>query len=961
MNLFSILTVIVAYLLCVTWATKQEKEDNQEAAPSSSLGPFALRRRTVSRRHTDSSSNHLKRRRVLHRRQFIQQNRAFIVQLRVDGNDNLNIASDAFTTASKQAQAALDNCLRLAGISFEEGIQFNRIFSGRSLFLHNQLHKKILGQCPQVLKVWPLKYLVTQNLPDAKVVNGTALSKAVGSSPEGHKIPIFAHTHALTGVSKLHEMGLTGKGVKGIDYGHPAFGSCERVGVGPNCRVKWGWDFVGDSFDGRTTVQDPEPYDNCHGHGTHVAGILGGRDEANGMLGVAPDAEFGVYRIFGCAQGGSATNDVFIAAMLKAFEDGMEIINLSLGSNSGFIDSPESWVTNELAKVGVLVVAAQGNLGQEGVWLASEPGVAEHATAVGSFDNTKTLLRHFSLSTAPERSIAFGFNQHPYAPPHPTYFNRAVVTTSFDLTNTRDACEPITSQNVQGMIVLVGRGGCDFSVKAVNVAQAGAAGILLFDRQIGRMVTPPDESYLVGGIPVWTISWSDGVFVADQIAKHGANVVVQFGMDDFAVDISAGGDISEFSSWGLGPDLQLKPDLAAPGGAIYSAWPREIGGYAISSGTSMSVPYVTGAYALHLQHRRQQNNQAKVDPLEVRARFQNMAVPVVKKDDQTARGLLWAVAQQGTGLIQVDRSTLTTSTVTPSKFSLGIVSSNTIDVEFTVWNTGSDRKTYRLAHEQATSVDIKDAEVPKATGSGSTAFFFAQNGSLQPTHSVTVEPQSQAKVRVQIHKDDDLNPSSHLFFYGGYIKVQPEGVEWPITIPYAGLHGDPRNIPFLDRSPEKAPPSVSYGSQIALNPSKDILTVDGFKPGKNCINIIYRLLMPIQSLTLNILDATQNNKYLGQAFRFERQGRSRSVFDPESPNKRWRRWRSWNGSFVDEGNQIQYVKDGEYTLQMVFQKGRFIGMEEVITATYELPRVRMTNFNNPAVEAPHSAALNLCG
>ncbi|MDQ3459908.1 MAG: S8 family serine peptidase, partial [Deinococcota bacterium] len=50
-----------------------------------------------------------------------------------------------------------------------------------------------------------------------------------------------------------------------MDLGHPDFGN----------RIVAGWDFVGDDF-GETRV--PVPSDNpndCNGHGTHVAGIVG--------------------------------------------------------------------------------------------------------------------------------------------------------------------------------------------------------------------------------------------------------------------------------------------------------------------------------------------------------------------------------------------------------------------------------------------------------------------------------------------------------------------------------------------------------------------------------------------------------------------------------------------------------------------------------------------------------------
>ena len=78
---------------------------------------------------------------------------------------------------------------------------------------------------------------------------------------------------------------------------------------GPGCKVAFGKDLVGDAYDGTNTpIPDDDPMD-CLGHGTHVAGIIAASNDPY-VLGVAPNATLGIYKVFGCAD--SVANDVLI-------------------------------------------------------------------------------------------------------------------------------------------------------------------------------------------------------------------------------------------------------------------------------------------------------------------------------------------------------------------------------------------------------------------------------------------------------------------------------------------------------------------------------------------------------------------------------------------------------------------------------------------------------------------------
>ena len=72
-----------------------------------------------------------------------------------------------------------------------------------------------------------------------------------------------------------------------------------------------------------------------------------------------------------------------------------------------------------------------------------------------------------------------------------------------------------------------------------------------------------------------------------------------------------GGELSEFSSWGLSVDGDLKPEILAPGGNVFSTINK--GNYISMSGTSIATPHVAGAIALMSERAAElgEDNEAK--------------------------------------------------------------------------------------------------------------------------------------------------------------------------------------------------------------------------------------------------------------------------------------------------------------------------------------------------------------
>ncbi|KAJ7072023.1 peptidase S8/S53 domain-containing protein [Mycena amicta] len=382
-----------------------------------------------------------------------------------------------------------------------------------------------------------------------------------GVSPGDAGIPDSESTHVMTGVDKLHALGITGKGVKvgildtGLDYTHPFLGGA----FGSGNKVAGGFDFVGDAYDGSNDpVPDDDPMD-CAGHGTHVAGIVGANpgNEFN-ISGVAYDATLYAYRIFGCE--GSVTDDVIVDALLRGFKDGMNILTMSLGGTDGWTEGIGSVVSSRIAATGKIVTVAAGNEGASGSWFTSGPANGINAISVASVDNVVIPLQSIDVTGVTHAPIVY------YATfPIPVEGTLPLYATSNDTTVVDDACNPLPANtpDLSGFVVLVRRGTCTFVTKLANVAAFGAKTTLIYDNGNGF------AGIDVGNFTAVLIQAEDGVFLGQTLAA-GTPVSVTFPQTGGGVNFEdpTGGLVSTFSTFGPSNDMFFKPAIAAPGGNI---------------------------------------------------------------------------------------------------------------------------------------------------------------------------------------------------------------------------------------------------------------------------------------------------------------------------------------------------------------------------------------------------------
>jgi subtilisin family serine protease len=669
-------------------------------------------------------------------------------------------ADGAKQTTVKAEQAKFRSEAQKAGIAYQERAAFQSLWNGLSISVKPTELSKIY-RMSGVKAIYPVQ---TIEMPE------------VISTVEPELFTALAMTGADVAQS---ELGYTGKGIRvavmdtGIDIDHPDLGGNGVPGTTafPSARVITGYDFVGDAFnaDPASSAYNPVPTpdlnpDDCAGHGTHVAGIIG----ANGKVkGVAPDVVFGAYRVFGCA--GSTTDDVMLAAMERILADKMQVLNMSIGSSFAWPQSPTAQAASRLVKKGIVVVASAGNSGTSGLYATGAPSLGANVISVASVDNVAVTLNFFTIT--PD-GTKIGFGPATGAPAAPTSGTVEIARTGTP-TTANDACAALPAGSLAGKVALIRRGTCSFAIKAANAQAAGAVGVVLYNNAAGR-VSPT----VAGGgivIPVVAITQADGVIINNRLDAGPVSLTWSAEVGSFSNP--TGGLISDFSSYGLSPELSLKPDIAAPGGLIYSTYPLEQGGYATLSGTSMASPHVAGAVALFLQARGKQ-----VSPEYIRNVFQNSADPV-NWWGNPGLGYLDNVHRQGAGLIDIDDAILSTVKIEPSKISVGESQDGPYSQLLLLKNYSGDTVTFTLGNQPALAGGNTFA--PKFYAAFADVSFDA------PT--VTVGPYEEAYVEAVITAP--AAPDKAL--YGGYITFTPDNNGQIYRVPYAGFVGDYQSIQAL--------------------------------------------------------------------------------------------------------------------------------------------------------------------
>ena len=624
----------------------------------------------------------------------------------------------------------------------------------------------------------------------------------------------------------------------GVDMTHPAFAgalggtpalSADKVAsLTPQLGDGKAGTYVSEKFpfayDYADNDPDASPTGQAGSHGTHVAGITAGN--AGEIVGIAPDAQIIVAKVARSVEG-----DITDSGLLSALDDMVvlhpDVVNLSLGQLGGMdneADSVYATVFKSLQDAGITVNAAAGNHYTAGYGNTSgknlpfasdpdsstqcEPATYSSVVSVASVDNS---LAH-SAFTVGDRDIPFqraGGADGQKMPDLSDLTGGPFEYVDGGIGSAEDgaALKAKYPEGLAGKIVLVKRGSLTFQTKFNNIAGSKPAGFIVYNNVPGDSLVV--MSLATDGVPAAFISQADGEAML-AAADHHLSVA-----PGKVIAPSSKYSMSSFSSWGVTPDLRLKPEVAAPGGNIYSSVPG--GTYEFMSGTSMATPQMAGVSALVLQ--RVQNDplfasmsaRDKVDV--VQNLIMGTAAPIADPLQDT--GAPYSPRKQGSGLTNVLAAT--TSSVYPSVVGAAEPSRPKADLgdgtkgwhfDVALHNLGAAPATYELS-SQALSEIVEDGFFTGHStdwrGAGvDIAYSGAAVSGTGEGATITVPASGEATVGVDVTPRAAFDSyvaqnAPNGTFLDGFVRLTSKTASQPdLTVPYMGFYGDWGKAPIFD-------------------------------------------------------------------------------------------------------------------------------------------------------------------
>ena len=578
------------------------------------------------------------------------------------------------------------------------------------------------------------------------------------------------------------------------------------------------------AYDYADSDNDASPREGGSGfHGTHVAGIAAGN--ADKIIGTAPDAQVIVAKVT------RSEDDALLDSALLASLDDMlilhpDVINLSLGWTAGMdneADTVYATVYKKLQDAGITVNAAAGNAfstgygnnSGKGLPYASDPDssvIDEPATyssvvAVASVENA--LIRN--AFTVNGKDIGYqrsrGMNGEKVAYfsdlPAGTY---EYVDAGFASEEDVAALKEKYPDGLAGKIALVSRGKMTYQKKVENLYDLHPAGILVYNNvSVGSLII---MNLTTQDLPAAFISQADGQAMLDA-PEHTLSIA-----EGQVLPQSSIYEASEFSSWGVSPDLRLKPEIAAPGGNVFSSIPN--GAYEQTSGTSMATPQMAGISAIVLQRVQSDPLFASMSARQQADVVQNLIMGTARPltDAAQTTGALYSPRKQGAGL--VDALAATTSSVYPTVVGAPEQSRPKADLgdgtkgwhfDVTLHNLSGTPATYELS-SQALSEIVDGGFFTEHSsdwrGHGVEIAYSGAASASAEGATVTVPASGEATVGIDVTPGSEFasyvaDNTPNGTFLDGFVRFTSKAAGQPdLAVPYLGFYGDWGKAPIFD-------------------------------------------------------------------------------------------------------------------------------------------------------------------
>lgn len=558
-----------------------------------------------------------------------------------------------------------------------------------------------------------------------------------------------------------------------------------------NSKIPLAYDYAGNDA-------DTYPESSNKPHGTHVAGIAAGKGgtapDGRSISGVAPEAQLILMKV---GKNISMNNATILAALDDAvLIDEVDVINMSLGAVNAYNSLYDTALLNA-KNSGKMICVSAGNDGRGGVDRSTAlttnmeysttgmPANAANAFAVASSKNA-VLWTNLGRLTINGEDIPFMNTNGSATDFDKTFSNIEMVYCGYGTVS------DFENIDLTGKVAVTLRGNESFSVRMERARSKGAIGILYVS----------DDDYL--NVNLQNISGTSGDILPGAIVRNeyqdkvinasSARVKRAYTTD---AHIASGGMISDFSSYGTTPLLDLKPEITAPGESIYSSYPDDK--YAILSGTSMASPHMTGVCALMNQYIDDTFSVSGSEKVKLSKNLLMSTADIVRYENGTP----FSTRAQGSGLVRVDRAMKTPVVLRnasgETKLSLYDKLSNIINLSFYAVNLTDTAVTYDNI-EVCTTTDGYTEKDGKNYVSDSVIL----NNTSQHPQSVTVPANGTALINCTVVLDNSqvsqlLDVFTNGFYVDGFVILSQNSEDVPeISIPFTGFHGNWLDSPFFD-------------------------------------------------------------------------------------------------------------------------------------------------------------------